>query len=71
MQTLDQIASTSFYNISCKICTFLRNAIVTMFVAIIAFGESAGRARAASELARNGYMEEAKSLMLREDEKDV
>ncbi|MEK9805523.1 MAG: hypothetical protein VW551_04425 [Euryarchaeota archaeon] len=71
MQTLDQIASTSFYNISCKICTFLRNAIVTMFVAIIAFGESAGRARAASELARNGYMEEAKSLILREDEKDV
>ena len=32
--------------------------------AIIYFAETAGRARAASELARQGYQEEAKALML-------
>ena len=34
-----------------------------MFVGIIAFGESAGRARAASELSRQGFHKEAKALM--------
>ena len=65
------ITHTSFYTITCKICTVIRNALIAFFVGMIALGESAGRARAASELARNGYMEEAKSLMLREDVKDV
>ena len=58
------ITQTTFYNITCKICTVIRNALVTAFVAIIAFGESAGRARAASELARQGYYKEAEALML-------
>jgi hypothetical protein len=58
------ITQTTFYNITCKICTVIRNAFVTAFVAIIAFGESAGRARAASELARQGYYKEAEALML-------
>jgi len=58
------ITHTSFYNITCKICTVIRNALVTAFVAIIAFGENAGRARAASELARQGYYKEAQALML-------
>ena len=65
------ITYTSFYTITCKICTVIRNALIAFFVGMIALGESAGRARAASELARNGYMDEAKSLMLREDVKDV
>ena len=42
-----------------------------IFVGMIALGESAGRARAASELARMGYMEEAKRIMLRKDQDSV
>jgi len=42
----------------------IRTALSVAFVAIIAFGESAGRARAASELSRQGYHDEAKALML-------
>ena len=61
------LTQTSFYNITCKICTVIRNALITAFVAVIAFGESAGRARAASELSRQGYHEEAKNLMLGKD----
>ena len=65
------ITHTSFYNITCKVCRVIRNAFIAFFVTMIALGESAGRARAASELARQGYMKEAKALMLREDEQDV
>ena len=43
--------------------------LVGMLMGIMAFGESAGRARAAAELSRQGYHEEARRLMLREDEK--
>ena len=35
-------------------------------MAIVAFGESAGRARAASQLAEQGYYKEAQALMLKE-----
>jgi len=42
----------------------LSKAIVATGMFLWAFGESAGRARAASELARMGYHEEAKRLML-------
>jgi len=38
--------------------------LLAVFIGMIALGESAGRARAASELARMGYYEEAKNLML-------
>jgi hypothetical protein len=61
------ITHTSFYNITCKICTVIRNALITAFVAIVALGESAGRARAAAELSRQGYHEEAKNLILGKD----
>jgi len=61
---MTSITHTSFYNITCKVCSVLRKALMTAFVAVIAFGESAGRARAASELARQGYMDEAKALIL-------
>jgi hypothetical protein len=65
------ITHTSFYNITCKICTVLRNALIAFFVGMIALGESAGRARAASELARMGRMDEAKALMLKKEKENV
>ena len=37
---------------------------VAFAMGVWAFGESAGRARAAAELHRQGYYEEAKALML-------
>ena len=40
--------------------------IIAIWIGFIAFGESAGRARAASELHRLGYVEEARRLMLDE-----
>ena len=40
--------------------------LMAVFIGIIAFGESAGRARAASELSRQGLHKEAKALMLQE-----
>ena len=52
------------WNYTCKICSMIRNALAVAFVALIAFGESAGRARAAAELSRQGYPDEAKALML-------
>ena len=37
-----------------------------VFASMIALGESAGRARAASQLASMGYHKEARSIMLKE-----
>jgi hypothetical protein len=48
---------------TCKICKAIRNVGAVFFVGIIALGETAGRARAASELSRQGYHKEAKALM--------
>ena len=60
MSTLAQ----TYWTYTCKFCDAIRKVLMTAFVAVIAFGESAGRARAASELARMGYHEAAKELML-------
>ena len=49
---------------TCKICKVINKALAVMFVGIIAFGESAGRARAASALSRQGFHKEARALML-------
>jgi len=68
---MTSITHTSFYNVTCKICTVLRNALIAFFVGMIALGENAGRAKAARELANMGRLEEAKELMLRKDVKDV
>ena len=38
--------------------------LVAFAMGVWAFGESAGRARAAAELSRNGYHKEARALML-------
>tara|TARA_B110000444_G_C18679683_1_gene519109 strand:+ start:92 stop:298 length:207 start_codon:yes stop_codon:yes gene_type:complete len=48
---------------TCKICKVLRTALSVAFVGLIALGETAGRARAASELSRQGYHDEARALM--------
>jgi hypothetical protein len=65
------ITHTSFYNITCKVCDIIRKALVTAFVAVIAFGENAGRARAAHQLASMGMYEEAKALMLQKTEEST
>ena len=50
--------------VTCKICKVVQTALVTFAMGVWAFGESAGRARAAEALWREGYHEEAKRLML-------
>lgn len=60
--TIATISNTT-WTYTCKICKTIRTALSVAFVGIIAFGESAGRARAANELARQGYYDEAKALM--------
>ena len=51
------------WDFTCKLCSVIRTALSIAFVGLIAFGESAGRARAASELSRQGFHDEAKALM--------
>jgi len=60
--TAIQLTNTT-WNYTCKICSIIRKAFYVAFVGLIAFGESAGRARAAAELSRQGYHDEAKALM--------
>ena len=48
---------------TCKLCKVLRTAMSVAFVGLIALGETAGRARAAAELSRQGYHGEARALM--------
>jgi len=50
---------------------WISSVAIGIFVGMIAIGENAGRARAAAELARLGYMEEAKRIMLRQDQDNV
>ena len=59
--------TNSTWTYTCKICKTINKALIVMFAGIIAFGESAGRARAAAELSRMGYQDEAKALMLGEN----
>ena len=47
-----------------KIFRLTAKGLVAVGMFLWAFGESAGRARAASELYRQGYVEEARKLML-------
>lgn len=52
------------YSYTCTACVVIRNVLVGIWVALMAAGESAGRARAARELTRMGLHAEAKALML-------
>ena len=67
---MTSIAQT-YWTYTCTFCDLVRKALVTVLMTIIALGESAGRARAARELAHMGRYEEAKALMLRKDNEDV
>ena len=61
----------TFKNPLPKVFKLLGKVLMTVLMGIMAFGESAGRARAAAELSRQGYHEEAKRLMLRKDLENV
>ena len=52
------------WGVTCKLCKIVKTALVTFAIGVWAFGESAGRARAAEALWREGYHEEAKRLMM-------
>ena len=56
----------TFKNPLPKMFKSIGKGLMAVFIGIIAIGESAGRARAAAELSRQGYHEEARALMLRE-----
>ena len=60
--TVATISNTT-WSFTCKICNVIRNIAIGAFIGMIAFGETAGRARAASELSRMGLHDEAKALM--------
>ena len=62
---MSSIAQT-YWTYTCKFCDLVRKVLFTVFVGIIGFAESAGRARAAAELSRQGLHKEAKALMLKE-----
>ena len=48
----------------CTFCDTVKTFAIAAFISFIAFGESAGRARAAAELSRMGLHKEAKELIL-------
>ncbi len=52
------------WTFTCKTCAIIRNMFVGALATMIAITETAGRARAAAELTRQGYHKEAKALML-------
>jgi len=56
----------TFQNPLPKMFKSIGKGLMAVFIGIIAIGESAGRARAAAELSRQGYHEEARALMLKE-----
>jgi hypothetical protein len=58
------IMTTTLSTYYCKFCDAVKTIAITAFCTMIAFGESAGRARAAAELSRMGMHDEAKALML-------
>ena len=58
----------TFQNPLPKMFRALGKGFIAVLMSIVAFGESAGRARAARELANRGMYEEARNLMLRKDE---
>ena len=56
--------TTTFSTYYCTICEAVKTIVITAFCTMIAVGESAGRARAASELTRMGMHKEARALIL-------
>ena len=58
------MTTTLIYKQTCSVCEKIKQASLKVMMVIWSFGESAGRARAAAELHRQGYTQEAKKLML-------
>ena len=56
--------TTTLSTYYCSICEAVKTIAITALCSMIAFGESAGRARAVRELSRMGMHDEAKALML-------
>lgn len=54
----------TLYTYTCKFCDAVATAVNKFFAGMINTFESIGRARAASELARQGYYKEAQALMM-------
>jgi hypothetical protein len=54
----------TFKNPLPTIFKWIGSVAMSIFVGMIAMGEQAGRSRAAAELARQGYHNEAKALIL-------
>ena len=61
----------TFKNPLPKMFRALGRGFLAVFMGMVALGESAGRARAAAELSRMGYQDEAKALMLGKDLEDI
>ena len=61
--------TTTLSTYYCTFCDAVKTIAITAFVGMIAFGESTGRARAASALAQQGYHELARKVMLDGDDK--
>tara|TARA_B100000683_G_scaffold269725_1_gene307256 strand:- start:1366 stop:1578 length:213 start_codon:yes stop_codon:yes gene_type:complete len=58
------ITHSKLWSYTCNFCAAIRKGLVAVWNGIIALGETAGRARAAAELQRQGYHEEAKAIMI-------
>lgn len=54
---------TYTYTQTHRVMSILSKALVATWIGFVAFGETAGRARAAAELSRMGHHAEAKRLM--------
>ena len=54
----------TFVNPLPKVFKAIGKGFMAVFIGMIAMGEQAGRSRAAAELSRQGYHDEAKALML-------
>jgi hypothetical protein len=58
------MTTATVYRTTCRLCEVIGEKISAVFARLIEMGEQAGRSKAASELARQGYYAEAKALML-------
>lgn len=58
------MSTLTIYRTTCNICDAIANVTKRVFARMIEMGETAGRSRAASELARQGYYKEAQALMM-------
>ena len=58
------MTTTLIYKQTCEVCEKIKNAFLKVLLVIWEFGEAVGRAKAAAQLHRDGFHEEAKSLYM-------